>query len=262
MTAAGYLGDASMPALTQGMPDFPTRWRGAWCLAGEAGGVHAAPTFLAGTNTFDAQTWAANPFVVWIGAPPAGKLAMLSANLSGDERAEITRLRQPQDQLDRMTGRTVARLLLGRVLACPAPDVKLALGAHGKPGLDPHYHWGHADRLFFNISHIRGLVAVALAASPVGIDIEAVRPFPEMAMVVQEQFAPEMAADWSAADREAERIDLFYRFWTLGEAFIKATGEGLSQGLGSFAFSALGTPALRRVDPPWGPVQRWTFGTF
>ena len=52
---------------------------------------------------------------------------------------------------------------------------------------------------------------------------------------------------------------LFYRYWTLGEAFIKATGEGITQDLSSFAFTEEAVPALIRVSPGWGPIGRWRF---
>jgi 4'-phosphopantetheinyl transferase len=52
---------------------------------------------------------------------------------------------------------------------------------------------------------------------------------------------------------------MFYRYWTLGEAFIKATGEGITQNLTSFAFTEEGAPALTRVSGGWGPVERWRF---
>ena len=48
--------------------------------------------------------------------------------------------------------------------------------------------------------------------------------------------------------------------WTLGEAFIKATGEGVAQDLSSFAFTDHGAPALIRVSADWGPPERWCFG--
>ncbi len=86
-------------------------------------------------------------------------------------------------------------------------------------------------------------------------------PFPELVQVAKSLFAPEMQDDIMATESDATRIALFYRFWTLGEAFIKATGEGISQGLRSFAFSANGKPVLTRVDGFWGPRNRWCFGT-
>jgi phosphopantetheinyl transferase len=102
-----------------------------------------------------------------------------------------------------------------------------------------------AGDLHFSLSHVRGAVALAVAQRPVGIAATVLAPESRMAL---------------DALKGAERMDMFYRFWTLGEAFIKATGLGISHGLDSFAFTAVGEPRLTRVDPKWGPAERWRFG--
>jgi 4'-phosphopantetheinyl transferase len=72
-------------------------------------------------------------------------------------------------------------------------------------------------------------------------------------------FPPEACANLDARTERAARTALFYRYWTLGEAFIKATCEGVAQDLKSFAFTDDGAPALTRVSPVWGPTRRWRF---
>jgi 4'-phosphopantetheinyl transferase len=105
------------------------------------------------------------------------------------------------------------------------------------------------------------LVAVAIGHCRIGIDVEAVHKFSDLMQVARMQFAHEMLHDLMAVEADTERTALFFRFWTLGEAFIKATGEGIAQGLQSFAFSAQDCPTLTRVNELWGPPDRWRFGT-
>lgn len=63
----------------------------------------------------------------------------------------------------------------------------------------------------FSLSHSGNCAAAAISSSPVGIDIEAMRPAPE-----------------SVARRLSARDDRdFFRIWTLKESFVKMTGEGL-----------------------------------
>ena len=155
----------------------------------------------------------------------------------------------------------VARVLLGQCLDCAMQDVAFIQEERGKPVLDPRHHGAIARQLHFSISHGRELVAVAVARSRVGIDVEAVHVFPGVMQVAGIFFAPEMVNELEAAESDATRTALFYRFWTLGEAFIKATGEGITQGFQSFAFSARGEPVLTRLDSSWGPRDRWCFGT-
>jgi 4'-phosphopantetheinyl transferase len=90
--------------------------------------------------------------------------------------------------------------------------------------------------LRFNISHTHGLVACAISHGiDLGIDVEASDRAIELD-IADRYFAPEEAALVRSAPADQGRC-LFFRFWTLKEAFIKATGEGLSRPLASFAFT-------------------------
>ena len=89
-------------------------------------------------------------------------------------------------------------------------------GEHGKPVLAglPHIH--------FNMSHCREAVACVLSDRPVGIDIESIREYKEP------------LARYTMNDAElqqiltAERPDVaFIRLWTMKEAVLKRSGEGL-----------------------------------
>jgi len=93
-------------------------------------------------------------------------------------------------------------------------------GEHGKPSIVGH------PEIFFNLSHCREAVACVVSNHPVGIDIESIRKFsPSLinytmnAVEVQEIL-------------EAERPDVaFIRLWTMKEAHLKLTGEGISNNL-------------------------------
>ena len=87
-----------------------------------------------------------------------------------------------------------------------------------------------------------------------------IREIDDLLSISDVVFAAEaLVALANAADRSS-RTALFYRFWTLGEAFIKATGQGLGQGTKTFAFNTNDTPRLLRVNTEWGPAERWCFG--
>jgi 4'-phosphopantetheinyl transferase len=77
--------------------------------------------------------------------------------------------------------------------------------------------------------------------------------------VARTTFAPEAYVNLAARPEGTARTVLFYRYWTLAEAFTKATGEGIAQDLKSFAFTEAGAPALTRVSAAWGPERRWRF---
>ncbi len=91
---------------------------------------------------------------------------------------------------------------------------------HGKPLLAeyPHIH--------FSISHCREAVACAVSLHPVGIDVESLRQYKERLA------AYTMSDDELALIAAAERPDAaFIRLWTMKEARLKLTGEGITDHL-------------------------------
>ena len=93
-------------------------------------------------------------------------------------------------------------------------------GEHGKPLLAGH------PEIHFNLSHCREAVVCAVSRQPVGIDVESVREYKESLAryTMNEAELAEIAA--------AERPDVaFTRLWTMKEARLKWSGEGLSNTL-------------------------------
>jgi 4'-phosphopantetheinyl transferase len=91
---------------------------------------------------------------------------------------------------------------------------------HGKPSIV-----GHPD-IWFSLSHCREAVACVVGNHPVGIDVESVRRYKEG------------VARYSMNDEELERIlsadrpDVaFISLWTMKEARLKMTGEGIANQL-------------------------------
>lgn len=100
----------------------------------------------------------------------------------------------------------------------------------GKPWLPSH------PEIYFNISHSGNLAVCAVGESPLGVDIESVRPFKDnllrKVLSYQEQ---EMFENMEMS--EEERQKLFFRLWTLKESFVKADGCGIRIPLGEVSFS-------------------------
>lgn len=202
---------------------------------------------------------------LWLGRPSAPLGAEgWTANrpwLSDEEAERAQRFRFVEDRWSYTAAHAALRLLLGGLIGDAPDKVALVSAAMGKPALCTARHGAATSRAVqFNISHTRGMVAVALSGSPVGVDVEPVRPLPDMRRLVIDLMAPEALTAYDEANDEQARMQLFYRYWTLGEAFIKATGQGLDQGLDSFAFNSEGAPCLTRVTPGWGDAGRWHMG--
>lgn len=96
----------------------------------------------------------------------------------------------------------------------PAPE-SWGTGEYGKPYLkDTNIH--------FNISHSGSMAMCALHDGPVGADIEMIKPYSD-AVPKRIMSDEELKFYRSSPDREA----LFFKIWTLKEAYLKFTGTGL-----------------------------------
>ncbi len=84
--------------------------------------------------------------------------------------------------------------------------------------------------LFFNLSHSDERTVLALSDGEVGVDIQQVKPG-DMRLATR-FFSPEECETLRAAGEDATA--LFYRLWTVKEAYLKALGTGLTRPLSSF----------------------------
>ncbi|WP_327370508.1 4'-phosphopantetheinyl transferase family protein [Streptomyces sp. NBC_01217] len=118
---------------------------------------------------------------------------------------------------------------------CPNPDCG---EPHGRPGV-------RGDGIHFSLSHTRGLVLLAFAGSPVGVDIEKI-PDAEVTAKLGPLLHPREIAELGAL-RPTERPPAFGRAWARKEAYLKALGTGLSRGT---AADYLGTAPTPPQPPP------------
>lgn len=96
-----------------------------------------------------------------------------------------------------------------RIALCP----EILRDAYGKP-------YFAENKLHFNVSHSGDYLVIVVAKSPVGVDIQKLRPIKEgmYRKVVQPQ-----EQELIGENREWD----FIRLWTLKESFVKAEGRGL-----------------------------------
>lgn len=136
---------------------------------------------------------------------------------------------QPADRHRYLASHLGLRVLLGSHLGLAPRDIRLiredcpCCGApHGRPAV--------ADAaLHFSLSHSGDMAYLALAARPVGVDIEAI-PSPQAVADVINALHPAETAELNALAIE-QRPTALARLWARKEAVLKATGTGLAQGL-------------------------------
>jgi 4'-phosphopantetheinyl transferase len=191
-------------------------------------------------------------------AQEAAYLSLLSA----DEHERMRRLVFARDQRRFLFTRALVRTMLSRYAAVAPKDWRFATNAYGRPevaGPPP----GIPD-LRFNLSHTDGLIACAVTIGrEVGVDVENVgRQLSHD--IAGRFFAPREVDDLRALPPE-QQSRVFFDYWTLKEAYIKARGFGLALPLGDFAFRLAPDrppaisfePALPDNPASWQFLQHW-----
>lgn len=204
---------------------------------------------MPGALSLDAITvWAAS-----LDAAPDALWPRVENILDAAERERARRFRFERDCRHYAAAHALKRLMLtvstGGVVAPQAWTFDT--GPHGRPAV------AGGDGAHFNLSHCDGLVACAVsrAAEP-GIDVENLDRAVPWDVAKTSLAADE--AKWLYGLPPSAQQAGFLRLWTLKEAYIKATGLGLSQPLDAFA---IGFDPLRVsfADPALGDPSAWRF---
>ena len=144
---------------------------------------------------------------------------------SAAEKAQSKRIRRPEARAEQLAGWGFLREVLSRYLSIPPQELVFDFGPRGKPSLirDQNH-----DSLQFSLSHSRGTLLVAVARGrEVGVDVETIRPErPHLALAWR--FFSSKEAEGLATLPAQVRPFAFASAWTRKEAYLKATGEGIS----------------------------------
>ena len=180
----------------------------------------------------------------------AGEVAVLAACLSAEESERASGLLSGTHQRRFVVARGMLRQLLGLYLDQDPGAVAFARGAHGKPFLQK-------GGLHFNVSHSHEMALYAIARNrEVGIDVEWPRPQVAHEQIAARFFSLEEQEALAQVPDEARRA-AFYNIWTRKEAYVKARGDGIAAGLGTFAVSLGAEAVLLRSDEGRDEVERW-----
>ena len=177
-----------------------------------------------------------------------GGLARLRESLADDESARAARFHFERDARRFVVARAVLRDVLGAYLGVAPRDVRFVYGPRDKPALAPPFD---AAGVQFNVSHSGEIALYAVTLHrQVGVDVEQVRPLPDLAVLAERNFSPTERGALLALPA-ARRPPAFFACWTRKEAYVKARGDGLRL-LKSFEVSVdpgEEQPALS--DPEW-----------
>jgi 4'-phosphopantetheinyl transferase len=156
-------------------------------------------------------------------------------------------------------GRGLLRSILGQYLDIEPACLDFAYESRGKPVLT---RGGPA--LHFNLSHSGDLSLLAVArAAPVGADLEQLRPLPDIDRISATFFSAHENVELQAMPQE-QKLEGFFNGWTRKEAYLKATGQGITE-LGDQVEVSLtpGAPArILRIAGDAQAASHWSLHCF
>lgn len=189
-------------------------------------------------------------------------LERFSTLLSVEERRQEARFHFADDRKRYRVTRALLRTTLSRYAPVAPEGWSFATNAYGRP----HIASAHGDvaDISFNLSHTRGLIALAVTrGQAVGIDVEnlAVR---EVSTGIADRFFSPIEVEELAATPPPRQQDRFFEYWTFKESYIKARGMGLSIPLDKFSFRFPHEAAVQfAVHPELGDdAARWNFAQY
>jgi 4'-phosphopantetheinyl transferase len=155
--------------------------------------------------------------------PPA-QIAILARTLSPDERERAARFYFERDRNAFTVARGALRTLIAIYTGQPPEDLVFGYQTKGKP-----YLTAPPSDIRFNISHSGDVALLAFTTSrEVGVDVERRRPMQDLLSVAKLSFSPREYTTLCGLPPH-DQTDAFFSCWSRKEAFIKVTGEGVSQ---------------------------------
>jgi 4'-phosphopantetheinyl transferase len=149
------------------------------------------------------------------------------------------------DDQTHQQARRIARAVLAHSLGVEVDQIILTTTDNGKPALPD-------AELEFNISHSGDLALIAVATRTVGVDVEFVEEIERDELLETASYVlSDREHEELARMPEADRLLAYYRAWVRKEAYVKATGEGITR---------RPLPEIELADGPRGPRFRAVAG--
>ncbi|WP_022942943.1 4'-phosphopantetheinyl transferase family protein [Psychromonas hadalis] len=168
-----------------------------------------------------------NEIHLWIINPQQiNATAVLRAILSLNEQQKVDRYRSDKAKHTALITRAFIRLLLSQYESLSPQQWQFSVSELGKPEVK-----NATLPLRFNLSHNDEMIICAICLEKdIGCDIENLSRKISVNAIAKRFFS---AQEYQLIKATPTR---FFEYWTLKEAFVKATGLGISQGLDTFSF--------------------------
>jgi len=159
------------------------------------------------------------------------QIYLLTSFITKDEKHKLQQYKNKSAQHIALITRAVCRLVLSQYTNTEPTSLEFIRDQHGKPEL-----LNNPLNFRFNLSHNNNLIIMAVTViDDIGCDIEDPKRKINIEAISRRYFAKQEYQALHLLKNEKQQT-LFFQFWTLKEAFVKATGLGISLGLDSFYF--------------------------
>jgi 4'-phosphopantetheinyl transferase len=197
------------------------------------------------------HVWAANL------DKPAERISSREQILSRDEQKRAQQFKFEADRNRFVAGRGLLRNMLSSYLQTDPAKLRFKYSKRGKPDLEGI---PERDTVYFNVAHSKDLILIAVTrACAVGIDVEWIRPMSDAEDIAARFFSARETAKLMAGPKD-RRTSAFFSLWTRKEAWLKATGDGISEMLNEVEVSFLpDEPAkVLAISGNVEAARRWT----
>ncbi len=176
--------------------------------------------------------------------------------LDFEERARANRFYFERDRSRFIVCHAYLRTILAYYLDIEPERLEFNYTPKGKPYLVQRFR---GKELQFNLSHSHEFALYAVTINrQVGVDLEYIYLFAETDALTDRILTKRERAEWHKSTGN-ERIWSLFRYWTCKEAFVKATGEGLTMPLNRIHISLVPDEArLISANHSLREASRWS----
>lgn len=104
-------------------------------------------------------------------------------------------------------------------------NLTMKYGKYGKP------YFPTLENYFFNLTHSKNYVGVAISDHEVGLDIEMIDYLKRIDRLCKKVFTESEYTEYDLLTSQNDKSDYFFKHWTSKESYLKMTGQGLSKEL-------------------------------
>ncbi|MBN1122614.1 MAG: 4'-phosphopantetheinyl transferase superfamily protein [Anaerolineae bacterium] len=177
----------------------------------------------------------------------------LSALLSPDEEARARAFHTDRQRDHYICRRGLLRHLLGAYAGRDPQALRFDYGPYGKPALTED------SSLSFSVSHSGDLLVMTFTLNqPVGVDVEQIRPVENLDTLARRTLTADEYRHFLSLLPDL-RLNVFFAYWTVKEAIMKASGRGLNLPAAQIGIEwvANGSPRLACIAGDPAASSRW-----